>query len=67
MIDIFTSPLFYLFLTLGIYTLFAFPQKKLKTPLLIIVLRSFYSFERCGQPKRAVTCLQAVKHQVSCS
>lgn len=31
---IFTSPLFYLFLTVGIYTLFAFLQKKLHTPIL---------------------------------
>ncbi len=30
----FTTPLFYLFLTLGIYTLFAFLAKKFKTPLL---------------------------------
>lgn len=33
MIDILTSPLFYLFLTIGIYTLFAFLQKRFKTPL----------------------------------
>ena len=34
MIEIFTSPLFYLFLTLGIYFLFATLAKKFKTPLL---------------------------------
>lgn len=33
MIEILTSPLFYLFITLGIYTLFAFLQKRFKTPL----------------------------------
>lgn len=34
MIDILTSPLFYLFITIGIYVLFAFLAKKFKTPLL---------------------------------
>ena len=34
MLNILTSPLFYLFLTIGIYTLFAFLQRKFKTPLL---------------------------------
>ena len=34
MLDILTSPLFYLFITLGIYTLFAFLQHKFKSPLL---------------------------------
>ena len=33
MIDVFTSPLFYLFITIAIYTLFAFLQKRFKTPL----------------------------------
>lgn len=33
MLDILTSPLFYLFLTIGIYTLFAFLQQKFKSPL----------------------------------
>lgn len=33
MIDLFTSPLFYLFLTVGIYALFAFLAKKFKTAL----------------------------------
>lgn len=33
MISLFTSPLFYLFLTIGIYTLFAFLSKKFKTAL----------------------------------
>lgn len=34
MLDILTSPLFYLFITVGIYTLFAFLQRKFKSPLL---------------------------------
>ena len=34
MLEILTSPLFYLFLTLGIYTLFSFLQRKFKSPLL---------------------------------
>ena len=34
MLDIFTSPLFYLFATIGIYTLFAFLKSKFKSPLL---------------------------------
>ena len=34
MIDILTSPLFYLFITIGIYVLFAFLAKRFKTPLL---------------------------------
>ena len=34
MVDILTSPLFYLFITIAIYTLFAFLQKKSKSPLL---------------------------------
>lgn len=34
MISILTSPLFYFFITVGIYTLFAFLSKKFKTPLL---------------------------------
>ena len=34
MLDILTSPLFYLFITIGIYTLFAFLQHKFKSPLL---------------------------------
>lgn len=34
MLNIMTSPLFYLFITIGIYTLFAFLQRKFKTPLL---------------------------------
>lgn len=33
MISILTSPLMYLFITIGIYTLFAFLQKRFKTPL----------------------------------
>ena len=33
MIEFLTSPLTYLFITIGIYTLFAFLQKKFKTPL----------------------------------
>lgn len=33
MIEILTSPLFYLFLTIAVYTLFAFLQKKFKMPL----------------------------------
>lgn len=33
MISFLTSPLFYLFITIGIYVLFAFLQKKLKTPI----------------------------------
>ena len=34
MLDILTSPLFYLFITVGIYTLFAFLKSKFKSPLL---------------------------------
>ena len=34
MLEILTSPLFYLFITIGIYTLFAFLQRKFKSPLL---------------------------------
>lgn len=34
MLDILTSPLFYLFMTIGIYFLFAFLQRKTKSPLL---------------------------------
>lgn len=34
MLEIFTSPLFYLFITIGIYTLFAFLKSKFKSPLL---------------------------------
>ena len=34
MLEIFTSPLFYLFITIGIYTLFAFLKYKFKSPLL---------------------------------
>lgn len=34
MLDILTSPLFYLFITIGIYTLFAFLKNKFKSPLL---------------------------------
>ena len=34
MLEILTSPLFYLFLTVGIYTLFAFLRSKFKSPLL---------------------------------
>lgn len=34
MLDILTSPLFYLFITIGIYTLFAFLKAKTKSPLL---------------------------------
>ncbi len=34
MFDILTSPLFYLFITIGIYTLFAFLKAKFKSPLL---------------------------------
>ena len=33
MINLLTSPLFYLFLTIGIYTLFAWLSKKLHTPI----------------------------------
>lgn len=33
MIEFLTSPLTYLFITIGVYTLFAFLQKKFKTPL----------------------------------
>lgn len=34
MLDILTSPLFYLFMTIGIYFLFAYLQRKTKSPLL---------------------------------
>ena len=34
MADLFTSPLFYFFITVAFYFLFAFLQKKFKSPLL---------------------------------